>query len=514
MKNCQSSPTADQSLSSPVETPLAYRVARGGLWIAASSYFNLGFGFLANLALTRILAPEHFGVFALASFFFSLLNLRPKVSVGYAFAQRKETTGDLLGTYVGLEVTSGLLTLLVAAIAVPVLRAFGYPTEVVWIVLALAVAGVLESLYASASTLLGKELQFGQVSIVYSLAFAVSYVPGLWLAINGAGYWSLVAQNLTNAVLLTLGLGWAVRRGLPHLWRLHWRFDRRLAIDLVRFGAVVGIATLTASVVFQFDNFLVGTFVGVAALGFYDRAYRIAQWPSQLVSGAMNTTAFYTYARLQDDRARLQRSVIMTLWLVTSAAVPLALAVFASAPDLVGLLYGDRWHDSALFLRFLVVFSLIRPVLELAGSLFIAVNEPRKTTITATTQAVVMVIVATPLTLTHGAVGTCIGVGISFMVALVVGWRYIARIVGMSLKETLATPFVAVLVAMTAYVILTRALDLNDLALAVRVFIKAGFVVAAYFGTTMAIQPRQSVQRVRYVLALLRGRRLENEVPV
>jgi len=42
----------------PVTGPLAFRVVRGGLFVAASSYFNILFGFLANLVLTRLLAPE------------------------------------------------------------------------------------------------------------------------------------------------------------------------------------------------------------------------------------------------------------------------------------------------------------------------------------------------------------------------------------------------------------------------------------------------------------------------
>jgi len=65
-------------------SPLAYRAVRGGLWVALGSYFNLGFGFLANLALTRILIPDDFGIFALAGFFL-LINLRPWVGVGHAF---------------------------------------------------------------------------------------------------------------------------------------------------------------------------------------------------------------------------------------------------------------------------------------------------------------------------------------------------------------------------------------------------------------------------------------------
>ena len=83
--------SSDEASIPAAETPLAFRVVRGSFWVAASSYFNVGFGFLANLVLTRLLAPEAFGTFALAMFFFSLLNLRPKVGVSEAFVSVENT---------------------------------------------------------------------------------------------------------------------------------------------------------------------------------------------------------------------------------------------------------------------------------------------------------------------------------------------------------------------------------------------------------------------------------------
>jgi len=497
-----------QADTSPSEEPLAYRAVRGGMWVALSSYFNIGFGFLANLALTRILAPEHFGIFALAGFFFSLLNIRPKIGIGYAFAQRKETTGELVGTHLALDMTAGLATLLLAIAAVPVLRAFGYPWDVAWVMLALAGVGVSDSVMGTAWVLLDKELHFGRTSLVSSLVFPLSYLPAFWLALHGGGYWSLVAQNATYALLLLMGMWWAARQRLPTVWRLSWRFDRQVAVSLVRFGAMVGLATLAGVLLTQFDNFLVGTFVGVATLGFYDRAYRIAQWPSLLVTSVVTRTAFYTYARLQDDPVRLQKTVTMTLWLITTLALPLALAIFASAPDLVALLYGDRWRPSALFLRFLVVYSLLRPLLDNAGSLFIAVGRPQRATVVVAIQAVALMSVATPLTLAYGAVGTCVGVGVAFVVGLALAYWYTRQTVAPPLMETFAAPAAAALLAMAAYLFLTWSVNLNVLALAVRVMVKAGFAVAVFFAVMLALQPRRLIERSAYVWQLARGRQV------
>ena len=83
--------------------PLSTRAVRGGLWITVSSCWVFGFGFAANIFLTRLLPTEAFGGFALAMFFTQLLRLQPKLGLGFAFAQHQGTTGQSLGTYFFME---------------------------------------------------------------------------------------------------------------------------------------------------------------------------------------------------------------------------------------------------------------------------------------------------------------------------------------------------------------------------------------------------------------------------
>lgn len=501
--NESSTPSApDVVPAHDAEPPLAHRVVRGGLWVAASSYFNIGFGFLATLVLTRLLAPEDFGVFALAGFFFSFINLRPKIGIGYAFAQRKETTGKLAGSYLALDVSAGLATLLLSAAAVPVLRVFGYPWDVALVVLAFAGVGISDSVTGTAWVLLEKELHFGRASAVNSVMFPLSYAPAFYLAVRGGGFWSLIAQNATYALLLLVGMWWTSRRCLPHIWRLHWQFDRETAIGLLRFGVVVGVAGMANMFVGQLDNFLVGTFVGLATLGFYERAYRIAQWPTALVTGVISRTAFYTYARLQSDPLRVQRAVTMTLWLITALALPLALAIFVAAPDLIRLLYGDRWLQSSLFLRFLIAYSVIRPLLDDVGSLFVAIGRPRLTAVVSITQAITLAAVGTALTLRFGAPGTCVAVGVTFSIGLLLTYRYAVRLIAIRLWDALGWPAVAALVTMLGYFILVRPLIVGTWPLVIAVAGKMVYASLTYFAVTFALRPRATIERATYVWRL------------
>jgi PST family polysaccharide transporter len=471
--------------------------------VAFGSYFAVGFGFLANLILTRILAPEHFGIFSLGTFFFSLLNLRPKLGIGQAFAQQKETTGELVGSHLALDVAAGLASLMVALAAVPVLRAMKYSWDIIWIMLALAGVGVSDSVGSTALLLLERELQFRHTSLLGTIVFGLSYAPALWLALHGGGYWSLVAQNVAVSIPTVLGVWWLARRRLPSVWQLRWVFDRKCAVRLLRFGIVVGASGVLAMISTSFDNYLVGTFVGLAALGFYDRAYRLAEWPNKAVTGVATRTAFYTYTRLQDDPERLARAVTMTFWLIAVVTVPLALAIFASAPDLVAWLYTERWLPSATFVRLLVVYSLVRPLLDNAGSLLVSTGHPQRATVGAGVYTAALIIAATPLTLTHGAIGTCVGVGVAFVIALLVSWHNVRRCVTVSLRDIFAAPVAAAAVSLASFLLISRGVRLEALSYAVRAITEGGFVVLAFYAVLLAVQPRQTLERAAYVWRLL-----------
>lgn len=494
------------TLPSPsTEQPLAYRATRGGVWAALGSYFTTGVGFLANLLLTRLLTPEDFGIYALGTFFFILINLETKSGIGSAFGQRRENTGELIGTHLALDISAGVATLVVTGIAIPILLWLGYSSDVVWVMVAVAIAGAANAFGNTAVLLLEKALYFRQTALLGGLVFALSYLPALWLAWNHFGYWSLVVQNIVATVPLVIGVWWLARRQLPALWQLRWRFDRAIAQGLLRFGVAVGISGMFAMLAMSMDNFLVGTFVGVAALGFYDRAYRLAEWPNKLVTSVVTRTAFYTYAHLQNDVARLQKTVTMLSWVLAVITLPIALVIFATAPDLVALLYGERWLPTAVFLRLLVVYSLIRPMLDNAGSLLVATGHPKRGTFISIIHAVLLVAIATPLTLAYETIGTCVGVGIAFVIALILaGWQ-VRRTVPLRILEIWFAPVTAAIIAGLAFAIFENSMSLSVLPLIVRLVVNAGFVGLVFFAVLFAIRPRQLVERSQYVWQLVRA---------
>lgn len=496
---------ASSSELAPTEPPLAHRVVRGGLVVALASYATIIIGFASTIVMARLVAPRDFGTLAIATFLFGILNLRTKIGIGQAFVHQSDTTPRTAGTLLTLDLGAGALSCLLALIAAPILRWFGYADEVIAVMLILAFIGLIEAGAGTPGVLLDKNLRFGQTTIVAALSLALSYLPTFYLAWHGWGVWSLVVQATLQTFLILLGVWWLVRRHLPALVRVRWTWDATLAKAYLRFGLVAGSAMIAGFLTTQFDNFLVGTFVGLTTLGFYDRAYRFASWPNLLISNVVARTSFFAYARLQDDRVRLSKTLEMTLWIITTLALPLALVIFVTAPDLIAFLIGEQWLPAATFLRFLVIFSLIRPLQDDIGGLLIALGKPHLVSISAWFQSGVLIVAATILTFAFGAVGTAIGVGIAFIVGCASFYFWVARMVDLDWGRALVLPITLAALTIGLYLVTVRWLDWNTLDLLVRLVLKTGFTLLVFYALTLVTQAKLFFARVQYVWQLARG---------
>lgn len=498
------SETSDDASSSP-ELPLATRVVRGSLVVALASYATILIGFSATVVMTRLVSPRDFGTMAIATFLFGLINLRTKVGLGQAFVQSSEMTGRAIGTVLTLDMGAGVLSILLALAAAPFLTFFGYAPDVAWVVLALALLGMLEASASTPGLLMDKELLFGRTTVITTISLAASYAPAIVLALNGFGVWSLIAQAATQSTLVLFGFWWVARRDLKSPWQVRWTFDRSLAKNFVRFGLVWGSAALAGFLTTQFDNFLVGTYVGLTTLGFYDRAYRLALWSSVLVTTIVSRTTFFTYAKLQQDRARLSKTFDMSLWIITSLALPLALVLFVCAPDLVRFLYGERWLPAAQLLRFLLVASLVRPLLDDLDALLIAIGKPQFASHVHWIQAVVVIGLAGALTFLYGAPGTAVGVGIAFIIGGVLLYRFAARFVDIAWMPSLGMPLVATALTLLLEIALDAGLNLDGFPAALRLALRAVATAAIFYAITVGMQRRVFFEHARYIFRLARG---------
>ena len=68
---------------------------------------------------------------------------------------------------------------------------------------------------------------------------------------------------------------------------------------------------------------------------------------------------FLTYSKVQNDLPRQTHAVRLSVWVLSTLGIPITLLLVFGAPDIVYLLYGPTWSESAVYLRFLAIYSLV-----------------------------------------------------------------------------------------------------------------------------------------------------------
>ena len=290
------------------------------------------------------------------------------------------------------------------------------------------------------------------------------------------------------------------RRRVPHIFQYRWRFSRALAMHLLRQGIPVGLSlTALTSVVNQYDNFLIGTFVGYSVLGYYDRAYRIAHWPHLLLTMVISRVAFVTFSRVKDDLPRLTHAVRLSLWVLTTLGIPIILVLFFGAHDVVGVLYGPAWNASVPFLRFLTIYALVWPLVNLGFWLSVTLGHTRVAVTLTVAQALTLIVLGTPLTILLGVMGTLTGVLATMLLAFIVSSRYIFRQLPLSAKETLGIPLLAGGVAAAFVSGILTMVHLESVAAPLRLSIICLLGPGIFMVTLYGLRPADTAQRLCYL---------------
>jgi lipopolysaccharide exporter len=486
--------------SSLTGATLARIAVRSTVWASLGTYLNQFIGFGAVLAMTRLLSPEVFGFFSLGTFWSSLLNLRPKSGLSYAAIRQSHADGDLLGTYLVIDTVASAASLVLSGIAGFVLWQLGYAPQVVIVLLSLMGFEFISILISPLSMVLEKELQISRLTLVSLIASIAAYGVAIYLAVTGAGIWSLLAVNGVTALASLVGIYVVCRRRYPQALRWRWHFSRPLAARLLRQGIPTGLSLAAqATIVTQFDNFLIGTFVGYATLGFYDRAYRIANWTNILLTIVVSRIAFLTFAKVREDPLRLAQAVRLSLWVLTTLGVPIALMLVFGAQDLVYILYGPKWSESAGYLRFLTIYSLAWPFVSVGYWLSVALGHTRQTVFITATQAIALIVLATPMTLLWGVYGTILGVGLTMALSFVLSCRYMCGQVSISYRKTFGAPVLAAATAALVLAALSGTVAWINLPPLLRLSGVGLIACGLFFGCLLMVDGSTMVERVRYL---------------
>ena len=367
---------------------LNQRVLRAGGWNIAGYGLSQAIRLGSNLIMTRLLAPEMFGIMAIATMVTIILMLLSDLGLRQNIVQsRRGDDPAFLDTAWVLQIARGLALWLGAlglSIALHLANLAGmlpaksvYASLVLPFVIAVSsfsaiILGFQSTKMATAHRGLDQK-RLVQIELMSQIAGLMVMIV---IGVVTRSIWALVAGGLV-ASLTTTALSFTWISGRPNRFRL----EKNALRELIDFGKWIFISSALFVLVISGDRLLLGGFVEADVLGFYAIAALIvgaiegglSKFFMSVSLPALSEVARKDPSRLRETyyRLRIPGDVLLLF---------LAGLLFVAGQPLIDLLYDPRYSTAGGMLQVLGL-SLFAARYLVTQQVYVAVGIPRYQTV-------------------------------------------------------------------------------------------------------------------------------------
>jgi len=344
------------------------RAGRAVIWNGVQKVLSKGLYLLGTLVLGRLLTPQDFGLVAIAAVAVTTAMGATETGMTQAIVQssvRDDAHYDLAWTINALR---GVLVCVTLMLAAPLIaRLFDDPHAVPAIRL-LALVPFIASIASPRLADLIRELNFSRLAVIGIGTVIVELGVSISLAATFGGI-AIILGKISGAVMLS-GASYVVA---PHRPRLRLRHSA--GQHLIAFGRwmfAIALLAVTSDLILKV---LISTRLGVAPLGLFSLADKLAETPNQLANEAIGSVAMPLYTQLRTDQGRLTAALRSHITALMCLLLPATALLVALAGPLEQRVLGPAWAGTSPMVILLAVgylfellFQAIVPLLTAQGA--------------------------------------------------------------------------------------------------------------------------------------------------
>jgi O-antigen/teichoic acid export membrane protein len=299
---------------------------------------------VSNIVLSRLFAPEYFGLLALLTTVLVGLTLFSHIGLQDSIIQNAR--GDdpvFLNTAWTMQVLRGVLVwVLTIALAWPVARFYREP-RMLLLLPALGFSSVVAGFSSPSLLTLARHMGVGRLSAIELLSQIVQFVVTVVWALFQTTIWALVAGRLVSEIVRTIVSYWA----LPEL-RPRFMWDGESVDEIVKFGRWILVGTALTFLALQSDRLILAKLISFQLLGVYGIAFTLSDIPRQIILQFCTRVGFPFVAKLSGrPRPEYRKSFLKYRLPVLAVGGLMLIAVVATGDIFILHVYTKPYHGAA-----------------------------------------------------------------------------------------------------------------------------------------------------------------------
>ena len=403
---------------------LSQKMIHGSIWVFLISISGKLLSFVRLLIVARMLAPQEFGLMGIALLTIASIECFSQLGFQEALIQKKGKIKSYLNSAWTFSILRGSAVFIILYLIAPSIAIFFNTPTSIPIIRVIGLSILFKSFTNIAVVYFRKELEFNK-QYVYQLSGALmDFVVTIIAALILKNVWALILGLLAGDMTRCF-VSYFIHSYKPRITK---NFKR--ALSLFGFSKWVIGANILIFLLNQGDDMFVGKFLSVAALGFYQLAYKISNLPATNITHVISKVSFPTYSKLQNNLPKLKKSFLLILQFTTFLSIPLAGIIIVFAPDFIKIFLGQKWMPMLISMQILAIWGAIRSIGATSGGLFYGAGRPDIVTKLTMAKLIVLALLIYPLTKVWGISGTALAVVIASLFSIpIVSYIVVKKII-------------------------------------------------------------------------------------
>jgi len=314
---------------------------RGAGWLGLSQVASRALRLLTTLIVARVLAPEHFGLAAIALASNEIAHIIARFGTSACIVQCSKDVLERYchkAYYINWAIGIGLFLIQCAA-AFPIAMWYGRP-DLIFPICVLGLTYVLMPLGELHCALNQRNGDMDALAHADVLQAFGDTILTIILAVSGFGFWALILPKVLVVPL------WIIPQRRKVSFKAKWPSDWSNVGHIISYGKrVLGVELLT---VFRLniDVLIVGSVLGVQALGIYFFALNAGLGITRSLLGALTSALFPNLCQGLDDQngyKELNRRFARGLKIILAIIIPWVFIQSFSASWYVPIIFGEKW---------------------------------------------------------------------------------------------------------------------------------------------------------------------------
>lgn len=326
------------------------------IWKFFERFSAQGINLIVQIALARIIAPEAFGALAILTVFVNIASIFVQKGIGTSLIRQAEIDDlDCDSAFWMSELVAALLFAMMVLGSSHIAAFFHVPDLSMGLV-AISTSLFFGGLSCIQNSLLVRDMKFKAIFYRGLIASLISGAFGIGLAVAGCGLWALIAQTLSNQMVL-IAVMWAQLE-----WRPSFRFSFTRLKTIFNFGGSVLASELLSYLVEAARSLFIGREFSAAQLSYYDRGQT---YPATLMRGIYDTVGgvlLPVFSKLQKEPEKLANECARYLGLVFYIVTPAFVIFAASSEAVLVLLLTEKWQPAAAFCTLFCIAQVFQPI--------------------------------------------------------------------------------------------------------------------------------------------------------